>query len=248
MTSPVYGPTAGILVIGEEILSAKVEEQNARYLVCELRSLGVAVRRIEVIPDQVDEIAAATASMSGRFDHVFTSGGVGPTHDDVTVEAVAKAFGQRLVRSAELEAKIRAAMGPHLHERDLRMADIPEGSRLVYGPEGNRRWPVVSVKNVYMFPGVPEIFRSKFEMIRESFRAGPIHGRAIYCREHEGAIAGTLDAAVAAFPNVFIGSYPRMDPSDHKVKVTIDGRDAAQVDRAFAQLLLGLGDTVVRTE
>lgn len=248
MTSPVYGPTAGILVIGEEILSAKVDEQNARYLVCELRSLGVAVRRIEVIPDQVDEIAAATASMSGRFDHVFTSGGVGPTHDDVTVEAVAKAFGQRLIRSAELEAKIRAAMGPHLHERDLRMADIPEGSRLVYGPEGNRRWPVVSVRNVYMFPGVPEIFRSKFEMIRENFRAGPIHGRAIYCREHEGAIAGTLDAAVAAFPDVLIGSYPRMDPCDHKVKITIDGRDAARVNGAFARLVQGLGDAVVRTE
>jgi FAD synthetase len=248
MSSSVYGPTAGILVIGEEILSAKVDEQNARYLVCELRRLGVAVRRIEVIPDQVDEIAAATASMSGRFDHVFTSGGVGPTHDDVTVEGVAKAFGQKIVRNPELEAKIRTAMGPNLHERDLRMADIPEGSRLVYGPEGKGRWPVISVNNVYLFPGVPEIFRIKFEMIREMFRAGPIHGRAIYCNEWEGAIAVTLDAAVAACPQVFIGSYPRMDPSDHKVKITIDGRDAVQVDRAFALLVQGLGDAVVRTE
>jgi molybdenum cofactor synthesis domain-containing protein len=243
-----YGPTAGILVIGEEILSAKVDEQNARYLLCELRSLGVAVRRIEVIPDDVDEIATATASMSLRFDHVFTSGGVGPTHDDVTVAGVAKAFGQKLVRSPELEAKIRGAMGANLHERDLRMADIPEGSRLLYGPEGHHRWPVLSVNNVYLFPGVPQIFRIKFEMIREMFRTGPIYGRAIYCNECEGAIAGTLDAAVAACPEVFIGSYPRMDPSDHKVKVTIDGRDAAQVDRAFALLLNGLGDAVVRTE
>ncbi len=243
-----HDPTAGILVIGEEILSAKVDEQNARYLVSELRKLGVAVRRIEVIPDDVDEIAASTVSMSNRFDHVFTSGGVGPTHDDVTVQGVAKAFGQRLVRNPELEAKIRGIMGDKLHERDLRMADIPEGAVLVYGAQGNRRWPVVSVNNVYLFPGVPEIFRSKFEMIRERFRAGPIHGRAIYCSECEGAIAGTLDAAVAACPQVFIGSYPRMDPCDHKVKITIDGRDAAQVDRAFAQLLQGLGDAVVRTD
>jgi molybdopterin-biosynthesis enzyme MoeA-like protein len=186
--------------------------------------------------------------MAARFDHVFTSGGVGPTHDDVTVEGVAKAFGQKIVRNPELDAKIRAAMGSNMHERDLRMADIPEGSRLLYGPEGKARWPVLSVNNVYLFPGVPEIFRIKFQLIREMFRAGPIHGRAIYCRECEGAIAGTLDAVVAACPEVFIGSYPRMDPSDHRVKITVDGRDAAQVDRAFALLVQGLGDAVVRTE
>ena len=167
MTSPFLGPTAGILVIGEEILSAKVEEENARYLVRELRELGVAVRRIDIIPDEIDEIAEAVRGMSGRYDHVFTSGGVGPTHDDVTMAAVAKAFGLRPARNLELEAKIRSAMGSNLHERDLRMADIPDGARLLYGPDGNRaRWPVVAVKNVYVLPGVPEIFRLKFAMMR----------------------------------------------------------------------------------
>jgi molybdenum cofactor synthesis domain-containing protein len=175
MTSPFHGPTAGILVIGEEILSAKVEEENARYLVRELRGLGVAVRRIDVIPDEIDEIAEAVRGMSSRYDHVFTSGGVGPTHDDVTMAAVAKAFGLRPARNLELEAKIRSAMGSNLHPRDLCMADIPDGARLLYGPDGDRsRWPVVTVKNVYLLPGVPEIFRLKFEMVRELFRAGPI--------------------------------------------------------------------------
>jgi molybdenum cofactor synthesis domain-containing protein len=249
MPSPFCGPTAGILVIGEEILSAKVEEQNARYLVRELRGLGVAVRRIDVVPDEIDEIAAATASMSNRYDHVFTSGGVGPTHDDVTMAAVAKAFGLQPTRNAELEAKIRAATGPNLHERDLRMADIPDGAQLIYGPDGDHsRWPVVSVKNVYLFPGVPEFFRIKFEMVRERFRAGPIFGRAVYSRDGEAIIAATLDAVVAACPGVAIGSYPRIDVSDHKVKITIDGRDQALVERATALIVQGLGHAVVRTE
>ena len=213
----------------------------------ELRSLGVAVRRIEVVPDEIDEIAAATVFMSSHYDHVFTSGGVGPTHDDVTMAAVAKAFGVRVVRSPELEAKIRNTMGPNLHECNFRMADIPEGARLLYGPEGDR-WPVVSVRNVYTFPGVPEIFRIKFDMIRERFRADPIYGRAIYSREGEAVIVPIMNATVAACPEVIIGSYPRLNANDHKVKITIDGRDATQVERAFTLLLQGLGDTVVRTE
>jgi len=249
MSPPFHGPTAGILVIGEEILSAKVEELNARFLVRELRGLGVAVRRIDVVPDEIDEIAATAAAMSSRYDHVFASGGVGPTHDDVTMAAIAKAFGLRPTRNRELEAKIRSLMGPNLHERDLRMADIPDGARLIYGPEGDRAcWPVVSVRNVYLFPGVPEIFRIKFEMVRELFRADPFFSRAVYSREGEAVIAATLDAVVAACPGVAIGSYPRIDVSEYKVKITIDGRDAALVEQATALIVEGLGSAVVRME
>jgi molybdenum cofactor synthesis domain-containing protein len=250
MPSPVHGPTAGILVIGEEILSAKVEEQNACYLSRELRGLGVAVRRIDVVPDEINEIADTTASMSSRYDHVFTSGGVGPTHDDVTMAAVAKAFGLQATRNQELECLIRSAMGARLHERDLRMADIPEGARLLYGPGDPRSsWPVVAVKNVYLLPGVPEFFRLKFAMVRELFRAGPIFSRAIYVSEGEAVIAATLDAAVARFPGVTVGSYPRFDNSDHRVKITLDGRDASQVEQATALIIEGLGlAAVVRTE
>jgi molybdenum cofactor synthesis domain-containing protein len=249
MSLPFHGPTAGILVIGEEILSGKVEEENARYLVRELRGLGVAVRRIDVIPDEIDEIAEAVCGMSGRYDHVFTSGGVGPTHDDVTMAAIAKAFGLRPARNLELEAKIRSAMGANLHERDLRMADIPDGARLLYGPDGDRsHWPVVTVRNVYILPGVPEIFRYKFAMVRELFRTGPILSRAVFSRESEAVIAATLDAVVAEFPGVAVGSYPRLGLAEYKVKITVDGRDAAMVEHATARLVQGLGAAVVRTE
>ena len=161
------GPTAAILIIGEEILSGKVEEENARFLVQELRGLGVQVRRIEFLPDIEPEIAASVAALSRRFDHIFTSGGVGPTHDDVTLPAVAAAFQMRLTRHPDLEILIRRALGPEMHERELRMADIPEGARLIYGdPPDPGRWPVVTVHNVFILPGVPQIFRRKFEGLR----------------------------------------------------------------------------------
>ena len=241
------GPTAAILIIGEEILSGKVEEENARFLVQELRALGVAVRRIEVLPDVLEEIAAAVKAMSARYDHVFTSGGVGPTHDDVTLPAVAAAFGMSVVRRPELADLIRRGMGPAMHDRDLRMADIPEGARLLGGdPPDPARWPVVAVENVYVLPGVPQIFRRKFEALRPLLKSGPIFSRALYSSEPEGPIADTLDEVVAAYPTVSIGSYPRIDAVDHKVKITLDGRDLAAVEAALALLKQRLGPAVVR--
>jgi FAD synthetase len=243
------GPTAGILIIGEEILSGKVDDENARHLVRELRALGVNVRRIEVIPDDVEEIATAVRALSGRFDHVFTSGGIGPTHDDLTMPAVAVAFGAKLERRPELEALIRGAMGSGLAERDLRMAEIPDSARLLYGtPADPGRWPVIAVRNVFVLPGVPEIFRRKFDSVRELFRAGPIHSRALYSSEGEGLIAGALDALVDEFPTVAVGSYPRLDEPDYKVKITLDGRDRDTVNRALCRLAAHLGPAVVRQE
>jgi molybdenum cofactor synthesis domain-containing protein len=243
------GPTAGVLIIGEEILSGKVEDENARYLLRELRALGVGLRRVEVIPDEVEEIATAVRTMAARFDHVFTSGGIGPTHDDLTLPAVALAFGMRLERRPELETLIRGSMAAEFHERDLRMADVPDGARLLYGiPPEPGRWPVIAVRNVYVLPGVPAIFRRKFDSVRELFRAGPIHSRALYSREGEGVIAAALDAVVEEFPTVAIGSYPRLDAPDHKVKITLDGRDREAVESALGQLAERLGAAVVRRE
>ena len=246
-------PTAAILLIGNEILSGKVEDENARFLTRELRALGVALRRIEVVPDVTEEIAESVRALSPRFDNVFTSGGVGPTHDDVTLRAVGDAFGMPLERHAELEALLRAGYGDRLHERDLRMADVPTGARLEYGPAGRRTdarapWPVIVVRNVWVLPGVPSIFRRKFEAVRDLFRAGPIHGRALYSRAGEGPIAGAMDEAVVAFPDVEIGSYPHPEAPDYRVKITLDGRDAARVDDALAWLAARLGDVVVRTD
>jgi molybdenum cofactor synthesis domain-containing protein len=241
-------PTAAIIVIGDEVLSGKVEEQNARFLVRELRSLGVGVRRIEVIPDVRDEIAAVVREAAAGFDHVFTSGGIGPTHDDVTIAAIAAAFAVPVVRHPLLADLVRQASGARLYERDLRVADVPEGAELVRGEGSPGCWPVIAFRNVYVLPGVPSILQRKFAMIRQRFAASPFYCRQIYSRESEGAIADTLDRAAADFPTVAVGSYPHLDAADHQVLVTLDGRDEAEVSRACAQIVAGLGQAVVRVE
>jgi molybdenum cofactor synthesis domain-containing protein len=149
--------SAGIVLIGNEILSGKVTDANAAYLCRELRQLGVDVRRITVIPDEVELIATTVAEFSRSFDLVFTSGGVGPTHDDVTMEGIARAFQTRVIRHPALIRLLESFHRGDLNEARLRMAEVPEGAEL-FSAE-TLRFPAVVVKNAYVLPGVPEIFR-----------------------------------------------------------------------------------------
>lgn len=239
-------PTAGIAIIGDEILSGKFVEENAAFLIKELRALGVDLRRIVVIPDELEDIATTVLELSNRFDHVFTSGGVGPTHDDVTMVAIAKAFGTEIVRVPELEQRVRAYWGTNLAEPNLRLADVPRGAELVYGKD--QVWPCVCMKNVYILPGVPQLFRRKFVDIRDRFRTAPVTVARVYVDADEGAIAGDLDAVVAAHGAVKIGSYPRFSERDFKVLITLEGRESGEVTGAFDLLVARLGARVVRTE
>ncbi|MBV8760720.1 MAG: competence/damage-inducible protein A [Deltaproteobacteria bacterium] len=252
-------PTAGIVIIGDEILSGKFVEENAAFLIGELRALGVELRRIAVIPDDVDDIAATVTDASRRFDHVFTSGGVGPTHDDVTMAAIAKGFGTTVTRHPDLEAKVRGYWKDQLADANLRLADVPAGAELVYpggrsesGPLHSRGkdqiWPVVAYRNVYILPGVPTLFRRKFVDIRDRFRAQPVTAARLYIDIEEGELAPLLDAVVAAHPVVRIGSYPRFSERDFRVLVTLEAADAAEVAAAFEQLAASLGTRVVRRE
>src|SRR5262250_2457921 len=158
--------TAGIILVGNEILSGKIADANAAYLCRELRSLGVDVRRIAVIPDEIQLIAQEVAAFSRAHDVVFTSGGVGPTHDDVTIEGVALAMGAKVVRHPMLVGLLERHFKDRLNESHLKMAEIPEGAELVGGE--TIRFPTVLMGNVYVLPGVPEIFRQKFDAIRRS--------------------------------------------------------------------------------
>jgi molybdenum cofactor synthesis domain-containing protein len=239
--------TAGIILIGDEILSGKVRDQNAEFLIGELRALGVHLRKISTIPDVLDEIAATVADFAARFDHVFTSGGVGPTHDDLTMEGVARAFGSTVIRHRELEALLRGYYAERLQERNLRMADVPDGAHFVVG-DGGMGWPVIAMRNVYILPGVPELFRRKFTSIREQFRDQPFYLKQLYTTSEEGHIAHELDRIVAAYATVQVGSYPTFTQPDYKVKVTIEGKDAEAVARACEDLAKALGAAVVRVE
>jgi molybdenum cofactor synthesis domain-containing protein len=230
--------TAGIIVIGNEILSGKTRDENSPYLTYELRSLGVDVRKISVIPDELELISGEVREFSNSFDYVFTTGGVGPTHDDLTMNGVAGAFGRRIVRNPDLEASLRHFYSPELIDGNLRMADIPEGSRLV-GVQG--LWfPVVSVENVFIFPGVPEILQRKFQRIKETFREPPFHLREIFLKADEGQIAAALHRLLADFPDLLLGSYPYFDNPVYSIKLTLESKDAIYVESAYTQLLASL--------
>jgi molybdenum cofactor synthesis domain-containing protein len=237
---------AAIALIGDEILSGKVVDENAQLLIRDLRELGVALKRIVVLPDVVDEIAETVAALSSGYTHVFTSGGVGPTHDDLTMEGVARAFGTRVVRHPVLEGLLRTYYGERLQERNLRMAEVPEGCVLVEGTEPS--WPVVSMRNVYILPGVPQIFSAKWRSIKERFRQAPFFLKQVYTSLGEGEIAHHLDRIVAEHAGVQLGSYPRIGDPDYRVKVTLEGKDQASVEAATKALAELLAPNVIRVE
>ena len=237
--------TAGIILIGNEILSGKIQDANAVYLCRELRALGVDVRRISVIPDEVQLIAEEVAGFSREFDVVFTSGGVGPTHDDVTIEGVARAMTVAVVRHPSLVALLERYYRGKVTEAALRMAEIPEGAELVGGE--TVRFPTVLIRNVYVLPGVPEIFRAKFEALRERFRDAPIHLRNVFVTIGEGTLADYLNRLLTDFPLLQLGSYPELSNPEYKVKVTLESRDRGYVEQALADFLARLpADVVVK--
>ena len=239
--------TAAIVVIGNEILSAKVTDENGPWLARELRALGVDLRRIETVPDEVPLIVDALRRALAAARWVFTSGGIGPTHDDVTIAAVAECFGRRVVTDEGILSSLRGHFGDRLNPARRRLAEVPEGALIDWSP--NSLFPVISVENVAVLPGPPVLFREGFARIRERYRAAPIFTRALYFAIGEGSLAEHLDAAVSRFPSIAIGSYPRFDQADYRVKVTFDGRDEAEVRRA-AEFVRGRirPDAILREE
>ena len=237
--------TAGIIIIGNEILSGKVTDTNSPYLTRELRKLGVTVRRIVTIPDELDIIASTVAEFRPAYDVVFTSGGVGPTHDDVTIEGVARAAGVAVVRHPALVALLRGFYRDTLNEAHLKMAEVPEGAELL--ADESVRFPTILMRNVYILPGVPEIFRRKFDALRERFRDQPIFLKNVFVSIGEGSLADHLNALVREYPELLCGSYPEFSNPEYKVKVTLESRDLAFLDRALAELLKRLpADSIVR--
>lgn len=239
--------TAGIIVIGNEILSGKVRDTNAPFLCRELRALGVSLRRILTIPDEVEEIAEAVRDFRARFDFVFTSGGVGPTHDDVTMEGIARGLGRRVMRHPEIEARLREFYGEAINDARLKLADVPEGAELI--GDGRLGFPTIACEGVYILPGIPELFEQKFLGIRERFAGTPFTLRVVYTREGEGSIAEHLNATMASFPELLLGSYPKLGDPEYAVKVTLESKDPAYVEAALRHLLALLpADSIVRTE
>lgn len=239
-------PTAAILLIGQELLTGKIVDQNAVWLTPRLRAFGVRLLRVVTVPDEIPAIAQELRRLSALADHVFTSGGIGPTHDDVTLQAVAAAFDVPMRRHAQLEEGLRAHFKERLCPDHLRMADLPEGTELLHA--GQSRWPVFKLNNVYVFPGIPELFRDKFEGIEARFVSGRYYLRSLYLNLDEAQIAPQLAALEPEF-GVQVGSYPKINNADHRVHITIEARSAAPVNAATEALLAALHpEQIVRVE
>jgi molybdopterin-biosynthesis enzyme MoeA-like protein len=240
--------TAAALIIGNEILTGKIQESNLGYLGQELFRLGISLERAVVCRDVIEVIVRDLDALRGTHDYVFTSGGVGPTHDDVTLPAIAQAFGRPLERSAVIEALIRGYHGDRVTEEHLRMADVPQGARLIASDDVP--WPTIAIENVYIFPGVPEIFRLKFPVLRAQLNEGlPFVSRAVLTLCDEGEIALQLGEVAARHPELFVGSYPRFRDPVYRLKVTVDGADEGRVASALEEIVAFLPpDKIVRVE
>ncbi len=203
-------------------------DENTPYLVQRLRELGVAVRRVAVIPDTREAIGDEVRRCSEAHDLVFTSGGVGPTHDDITMESIALGFGVPLETREELVDVLRKKLTAPVNEAAMRMAQVPRGAEFWW--DGGLIFPLVVMRNVHILPGVPSILKLKFEAVAHRFREAPSLFQArVVTREREIQIAARLEQALGVFPGVEIGSYPRYDEGPMHVILTIEGPDEAQV-------------------
>jgi molybdenum cofactor synthesis domain-containing protein len=233
-TSAMQERDCGMVVVGNEILSGKVHDTNSYFAARELRKIGVSLKRIAVVPDELQPIANEIRHCAASFEFVITSGGVGPTHDDITMEAVALAFGRRMVIHPELERTIRL----HFTERlaiGLKMAEVPEGA--VLNAAGDLRFPTVQLENVYILPGIPQIFEAKVIALLGRFATDPYYIRTIYTSAGEGSIAEYLNACLRNYPALLLGSYPRIGNPEYRVKLTLESKDREYVERAFDHLI-----------
>ena len=228
--------TAAALLIGNELLSGKIHEANLVELARTLRAAGVALKRVVMVPDELDVIADEVRILHAAFDVVFTSGGVGPTHDDITIEAVAKAFGVPAVVDATFEAMLRNVYGDRMTDGHRRMALVPLGADLVAHDEV--RWPTVRMKNVWVLPGVPEAFRMKLAVVRDHVRGSyRFVTREVFTRMDEPDLKPLLDKVVAAHPDVDVGSYPKWFDARYKTKITFDATDESKLEAAVTDFL-----------
>ena len=232
-----HKPTAAIVIIGAEVLSGKISDQNGPYLIQELRKRGIELTEIRTIGDDIETISQCARELATSNDYLFTTGGFGPTHDDVTIDGIAAALDRPTRRSPELEQKLREHFGARLNETRLKLADVPEGAHVeMVTPV----LPLIRVENIFIFPGVPELMVQSFEHMAHELQGAPFICRHVTISGSESAMADHLRDVQNAHPGVQIGSYPRFLENGCEVKITIDGRQEEDVQQALQEVIAGL--------
>ncbi|KAM8735100.1 FAD synthase isoform 1-T3 [Acanthopagrus schlegelii] len=238
-------PTAAILIIGDEILKGHTLDTNSAFLTRALRKLGVSVQRITVIPDVQEVIAKEVALLSPQYTHLITSGGIGPTHDDVTFESIAMAFQEELHPHPELSGLVEEFFGvADKNSAAMKLAMVPRSAKLNYGTDPQTgqplRYPLVSVRNVFIFPGIPSLLERAFSGLEHLFAGSgtTFHSREVFVDADEAEIAPVLTKIQACWGRkVALGSYPDWLSNYHRVKLVLDSDSQEKVDKARAQLL-----------
>jgi molybdenum cofactor synthesis domain-containing protein len=235
--------TAGLLVIGDEILSGRTKDRNIGYLAEYLTQIGIDLKEVRVVPDEEDRIVEALNAMRHRWTYIFTTGGIGPTHDDITADCVAKAFGVGIDHDPRAVALLAERFqGPELNEARLRMARIPFGADLIVNKVSKA--PGFRIGNVHVMAGVPSIMQSMLDEVAPTLQTGvKMLSDSVRADMREGDFGTPLAAVAKAHPDAMIGSYPFMDeqgqPNAHLV---IRGRDPAVLSAAKAAIEAMLAD------
>ena len=229
--------TAALLIIGNEILSGRTQDVNLNYVALGLNQAGVRLKEVRVVADDEAAIIDAVRALSGAYDYVFTTGGIGPTHDDITAECIAKAFNVPLRRDQRAVDQLLKQMRPEdLNEARLRMANIPEGAELIYNPVSHA--PGFRIKNVYVMAGVPRIMQAMFDGIKQTLKGGAkVVSASVVIHAPEGSIASQLAAIQTAAPDTEIGSYPFARQGRFGAIIVTRGTDPERVRAVSAQVV-----------
>ena len=231
-------PTAAMLVIGDEILSGRTRDSNMYFLAGELTRHGIRLMEVRVVADDHATIVSAVNALRAGHDHVFTSGGIGPTHDDITADAMAAAFGVGISHRADAMALLGAhydRAGLEFNDARKRMARIPDGATLIENPVSTA--PGFTLGNVHVMAGVPNIFQAMVASVMPTLTGGePLLSQSLRVNRGEGEVAGPFGALAAEFPDLSMGSYPFIQNGAHGTNLVIRGTDAGQIDRAMTKL------------
>jgi molybdenum cofactor synthesis domain-containing protein len=228
--------SACVLIIGNEILSGRTQDANLAFLAAGLNEAGVRLREARVIADDRDAIVAAVNEVRAKYDYVFTTGGIGPTHDDITAGCIAEAFGVRLTLHPDAKRILESHYPPGaINEARLRMAHMPEGSVLLLNPIS--RAPGFRISNVYVMAGVPQVMQATFSELQHRLRGGAkVLSRSVSCGLGEGTIAKDLAALQERYADLEIGSYPYFRRSDFGVTLVVRGTDRERIVAAVEEL------------
>jgi molybdenum cofactor synthesis domain-containing protein len=229
--------TAAVLIIGNEILSGRTQDANLAYIAQGLAAAGVVLSEARVIPDVADTIVAVVNELRRKYDYLFTTGGIGPTHDDITSECVARAFGVKHTLHPEAHRQFLGFYAPgELNEARLRMAKTPEGATLIANPIS--RAPGFRMGNVFVMAGIPRVMQAMFDGVKGDLQGGPpLLSRTVSCGVPEGVLAEGLGAIQDRYPDLDVGSYPFTRRGSFGVALVLRGREPARLDLAKAEVM-----------